>query len=401
MTSLKRKERFATLMEKMDGLQRQIGDLLERQDLKQAELQDDMGAAWCILLVDKMRRSAQDLADQQRELEIQITRWNVLWGLQSTESEACPTCFRPLTPEILAALERTIQAAQDVDIDARKAKLGKVSRQSNALELFIDRAKQSIVQYHWETVEEIAIDIASKQSELKELKKQLENVDEAHLRKDKSDYEQTIREIDVAERGLGKCDEKLAENKVNAERIQNRLEKLGGSDLQGERERRQLYAKVYALLNEAVAAYRDQLRENVEADATRHFRALTTEPEYKALKINKNYGLTIIHQDGNPIEVRSAGAEHVVALCLVGALQNNAPLQGPIIIDSPFGRLDREHTTNIVKALPSMAEQVMLLVYEDELPAGLARTELKGKLKAEWRLDRRSARHTDLVRRKD
>ena len=155
------------------------------------------------------------------------------------------------------------------------------------------------------------------------------------------------------------------------------------------------------MFDEAVSVYRDQLRRRVESDATKHFRALTTEPDYQSLRINDNYGLTIIHKDGSLIPIRSAGAEHVVALCLVGALQNNAPLQGPIIIDSPFGRLDRGHTTNIVRALPTMAKQVMLLVYEDELPGGLARNELKGRLKAEWRLDRRSARHTELVQRRD
>jgi hypothetical protein len=71
------------------------------------------------------------------------------------------------------------------------------------------------------------------------------------------------------------------------------------------------------------------------------------------------------------------------------------------VIDSPFGRLDRDHTRNIVKALPSMTKQVVLLVYEDELPPDLARTELKNTLRGEWRLERRSARHTELVRRKD
>ena len=245
------------------------------------------------------------------------------------------------------------------------------------------------------------MDIASKKSDLAEIRKQLENVDEATLRKDKLEFEQTVREIDAAERGMKVCQDKLAENKTNAEKIQRRLDKLGGGDLQGERDRRNLYAQVHDLFDEAVAAYRDQLRRRVEADATRHFKALTTEPDYAGLQINDSYGLTIIHKDGGAIPVRSAGAEHVVALCLVGALQNNAPLQGPIIIDSPFGRLDGGHTTNIVRALPDMARQVMLLVYEDELPAGLARNELKGKLKAEWKLDRRSARHTELVRRRD
>lgn len=226
-------------------------------------------------------------------------------------------------------------------------------------------------------------------------------MDEATLRKDKSDHEKTVKEIYATERALKKCQEDLTANKVNADNIQKRLEKLAGTDLQKERDRRNFYAQIYDLLDDSVAEYRDQLRRWVEADATRHFKALTTEPEYAALSINDSYGLTILHEDGKDIPVRSAGAEHVVALCLVGALQNNAPLRGPIIIDSPFGRLDTGHTINIVRALPDMAQQVMLLVYEDELPAGLARNELKGKLKAEWVLARCSARYTELTRKRD
>src|SRR5205085_5690970 len=103
--------------------------------------------------------------------------------------------------------------------------------------------------------------------------------------------------------------------------------------------------------------------------------------------INDNYGLTIVHKDGELIPVRSAGAEHVVALSLVAALQNNAPLRGPIVIDSPFGRLDGGHRARIVQALPDMADQVVLLVYEEEMPPARAREALKGRLRAEWSLE--------------
>jgi DNA sulfur modification protein DndD len=85
-----------------------------------------------------------------------------------------------------------------------------------------------------------------------------------------------------------------------------------------------------------------------------------------------------------------------VALSLVGALQKNAPLQGPIFIDSPFGRLDSQHRRNVVTALPAMTDQVCLLVYEDELHPMLARELLKGKLRAEYVLKRITSRHTEL-----
>ena len=54
------------------------------------------------------------------------------------------------------------------------------------------------------------------------------------------------------------------------------------------------------------------------------------------------------------------------------------------------------HTTKVVQALPSMADQVMLLVYEAELEPKQARNELQGKLRKEYRIARRSARHSEL-----
>jgi DNA sulfur modification protein DndD len=103
-----------------------------------------------------------------------------------------------------------------------------------------------------------------------------------------------------------------------------------------------------------------------------------------------------MHKDGKPIDVRSAGAEHIVALSLMGALQRNAPLKGPIVMDSPFGRLDEGHTKRVVRALPMMSDQVVLLVYRGELDAQKAREELGGRLVAEYELRRRSARHTQI-----
>ena len=241
----------------------------------------------------------------------------------------------------------------------------------------------------------------SKSAERDEIAKQLESVDEDALRKTKSEFEITIRQIDTLERGLKSTRERLDQNKSDAESIQKRLDKLAGTNLSGERRRRQIYSDLHNLFDRAVGAYREQLRKRVETDATGHFKTLTSEPDYVGLHINDSYGLTIVHRDGSDIPVRSAGAEHVVALSLMGALQNNAPLRGPIIIDSPFGRLDRDHTKNVVNALPNMTKQVVLLVYDDELPPALVRTELKTRLRGEWRLERRSARHTELVRRKD
>jgi DNA sulfur modification protein DndD len=147
----------------------------------------------------------------------------------------------------------------------------------------------------------------------------------------------------------------------------------------------------------AVERYKAELRGHVEHTASKLFLSMTTEKrDYASLAINAGYGLTIVHQDGRAEEARSAGAEHVVALALMGALQHNAPLRGPIVMDSPFGRLDDSHTSNVVKTLPDMAEQVLLLVYEAEVGRSRMRELLGSRLLREYELEHVSARRTNL-----
>lgn len=134
----------------------------------------------------------------------------------------------------------------------------------------------------------------------------------------------------------------------------------------------------------------------MEKDATDLFVQLTGDKDYVGLQINDNYGLEIIHKSGRKVPGRSSGYEHIVALSLIGALHKNAPLRGPIIMDSPFGRLDPTHKANIVRALPSMAEQSMLLAYTGEIDEQVARKELGSSLIHEFKLARVSSMHTKI-----
>ena len=72
----------------------------------------------------------------------------------------------------------------------------------------------------------------------------------------------------------------------------------------------------------------------------------------------------------------------------------SSPLRGPIIMDSPFGRLDPTHKRNIVRQLPDMAEQSMLLAYTGEIDEHVARDALAGNLIREYKLNRVSSMHT-------
>ena len=68
-----------------------------------------------------------------------------------------------------------------------------------------------------------------------------------------------------------------------------------------------------------------------------------------------------------------------------------------IIMDSPFGRLSKTHKENVIKALPKMAEQVVLLAYYGEIDAQTARLTLGSELRQEYKLDKISSFHTDIT----
>ena len=399
--AMKRRERVAALLDKRDHLDGLIAEIDTRRAAKQAELRQAMAHAWCAVLTNSIKEATHTLGKTERALQTELMRADVLRELQLDAAAECPACLQPVSERARERIEASIKGIGDHDRSAKDHELAAVRRKLAALKQHEAAARPDVLRLLWDAVGEAEVDHASKSGERDEIAKQLESVDEDALRKTKSEFEITIRQIDALERGLKSTRERLDQNKSDADSIQKRLDKLAGTNLSGERRRRQIYSDLHNLFDRAVGAYREQLRRRVETDATGHFKTLTTEPDYAGLHINDSYGLTIVHKDGSDIPVRSAGAEHVVALSLMGALQNNAPLRGPIIIDSPFGRLDRDHTKNVVNALPNMTKQVVLLVYDDELPPELARTELKTKLRGEWRLERRSARHTELVRRKD
>ena len=129
----------------------------------------------------------------------------------------------------------------------------------------------------------------------------------------------------------------------------------------------EVYDALQQVFEESIDRLRDRLRDEVAERATEAFQALTTATTYRALRINNSYGLTIEDRHGHDIPLRSAGAEQVVALSLLSALNKTAARPGPVVIDTPFGRLDPGHRQNILRYVPEMAEQIVFLVHAGEV----------------------------------
>lgn len=115
---------------------------------------------------------------------------------------------------------------------------------------------------------------------------------------------------------------------------------------------------------------RDDLKQRVERMASQAFKSMTTQSKYFGLKINSNYGLSILDERENEVTIRSAGAEQIVALSLIDGLARSGRSAGPVVMDTPFGRLDLQHRANILKYLPTTTNQLVLFVHEGEINKG-------------------------------
>jgi len=401
-SEMKTREKLKTLLNERDTLHSQLKEIDQKVEEKRQRMREMMAETWLWLLLPRIRSLTIDLdekilAARASDTRQAIQRETVKLLQESLAAGACGTCSRPLSPTDVAFLTERVLAAQGgKPSPAVQAATTEMLQRRALLAGLPSTDRTEVLAALVGDVGDLSVEHKVKTDRIEEIQEQTKDVDESAIRKLASELETAIKELAILEEGVRKEEEQVKAADDGIKRVKEQLNRMGDGSLSDARQRTEICSNLHKLFDEAVGVYRDQLRKTVEAEATKLFLRLTTETDYSQLRINENYGLTIMHKDGGAIPVRSAGAEHIVALSLMGALQRNAPLRGPIVMDSPFGRLDEGHTTRVVRTLPMVADQVLLLVYEMEMEPELARAELESKLLREYRIARRSARHSSL-----
>ena len=118
-------------------------------------------------------------------------------------------------------------------------------------------------------------------------------------------------------------------------------------------------------------------KKQIEQLASSIHKKLTTKEElYQAIKLDDHYQMQV--QLGGPFKGAimycedewidpSSGERNVLALAFVEALTQFANIERPVFIDTPFGRLDEEHTYNIAKYFAEKNKQMIILYQPDEI----------------------------------
>jgi DNA sulfur modification protein DndD len=393
-TELRRQEVYAVAVDRLDTARKEREAAREIHEAKATELKVVMSDAWRTVL-DRPVAAAKERAREAVTSAFSLIRTSL--RVEAIENLHCGTCDRDLPAEVRARLATTLPQGATATITGDLVGMSALARASE-LNSFAHKDVRAEVRLISEAIRDAKIKQAEAEGRITDATKTLEGKDPDELRRRKTTFTEIGGKIQASQDAIRAHEKQIAEQDAAIARFSRLLATAGTPELEAFQQRERVLARARAVFEAAVERYKGELRARVEATATKLFLQMTTEKEdYARLAINDNYGLMIIHRDGRAEDSRSSGAEQVVALALMGALQANAPLRGPIVMDTPFGRLDPPHTMNVVTTLPSMAEQVVLLVQEGEIDRDTVRALLGGHLKKEYQLDKQTARRTLVV----
>lgn len=403
-TELQQSQSILVGKERLDLRKGELKRCEERMEVLREKKLAVLKEAWKDLLQPLMQEKIDALAskrstftDRQKE---KFTVENRIESLSKIlKFSVCPTCDQNLDEAKrdsigteLGKLEVELeQFRTDLDsFGAISEEITKLNRlKSSGAMLTIPQIDRELRECNLRTVE---LD-----SDITEIEIQLRGHDTAEISKKRSKRESLIKMVAGIENNIKEAKSKIDENERNQRRLEASIS--ANADARGQKSTRVVntYLAMKDIFSDSINALRDNLRQNVAELSSSAFSKLTTEPTYKCLKINENYGLTIVDREDRDVAQRSAGAEQIVALSLIDGLNRTARKTGPIVMDTPLGRLDLKHRERVLNYIPDMGEQVILLVHEGEIEKDRILDSLKTRIGKVYNIERVSSSESKLV----
>lgn len=333
--------------------------------------------------------------------------------------------------------EGAITAAEDADRERFKLqfRIGQIEQQLGS---GICPTCQQAVTTHNEA--ELRADIASLVHELALVP--TVSVDEARLKRDRlrrfntaasalqrvHEQEQDLRRErlrdDKRQQKIRQITEQISSNTVDIESIDRNLisqktnrSRISSMIAEQEEQRAKLRAEVASLGNQIAALpevdenerrlqktvkeasdivarsydrFRAAMRGQVATTTSDLFARLATEQEYSGVTISEDYLLSMLDQERRPLALISSGENQILTMAFIGALAECSIEEAPMVMDTPFGRLDVGHREGILRWVSTFETQVILFVQSGEYSTEQHAHMLGGRIGREYGIERLS-----------
>lgn len=348
--------------------------LTDECEKKEAERLDLAAGAWKDLVANVLDVRRSQLEARRQSLLDALERRSAL-GQKARDLKTlldkseCPTCQQAIGPERRSELGKALGEAQAelaAMADSTEA-LSEISSQINNLGKIKGTSAKERLRQLDKDLQRYEVQLTVLENEIEKLRLEIEGYDTAELQRKRVLLTEKIKEEGRLQDDIIKQKGRQQQLKDDLAVSQKAIEGLTRNRTQRSTARVTLCANLEKVFSQSIEHLRDKLRTRVQALANEAFKQMTTQKSYKGLEINNNYGLQIIDGSGRHVGVRSAGAEQIVALSLIDGLNRTGRSAGPVIMDTPFGRLDLKHRDNILSYLPSVTSQFVLLVHSGEI----------------------------------
>lgn len=408
-------EKLRAYLERKRTIEATIKAKQEQITAEQESVLKLLESAWTWMVVPTVQKELDILnstvtALNTKQSQATSQRRIVAYLRETVDSLQCPVCqHKPKEEEITVLRERIrkieagtsdLSAEEELTLQTAKARMDVLKRFN------IFGNSQDEIRRRCESIDDLRVDISDLRdvqlaellSDIKAISKDRDADDDPMIAVDL--HSRCEREIGILEEGIRAEQTRIEQIDGDIIKLNKKIQGLSNNkDVLLANKRLEFVESIRSVFSEAVDVYRDMLRENVERDATELFLAMSDEKDYSGLSINQNYGLSIMLRDsGKAVPNRSAGWEHMVAFALIGALHKNAPFEGPIIMDFPFSRMSTKNKRNMMKAVPLLSAQVMLLVFPGEIDPSTTRQDIGRSIVQECTLQRITATHTHIER---
>jgi DNA sulfur modification protein DndD len=198
-------------------------------------------------------------------------------------------------------------------------------------------------------------------SEIEEEKIKELNGERDDLKRKEGEIDERIRTITLRKKEDGDNKErcvKLIQQREKAYSISTVLE-----------EQHELAEKCHGAFDFVLSQLSVLRKTQIMENSTKYFSRLTNKPEeYTRIDIDDDYNVRVVDSKGNVIfrPGLSTGEREIVALSFILGLKSASEKVAPLILDTFFVHLDESHYTNIVREMPSFADQTVLILTDLE-----------------------------------
>jgi DNA sulfur modification protein DndD len=359
--------------------------------------------AWWMPLESRIEAEIEALQSREKHSEGQVPESVRIQGrLEAIErilaGEPCVTCSQPVGPEAKANLGRELDELRGALQDAGERERESKANRETLLLLHPFVGRRALAElFDLETeLRRHRLQKGRLQRRAAEIKQRVRDHERTEIQRLEREYDECVTQIKDVARRLESGELQRASIHTMLERLRQTIHGLPEADKKVAAEAIILGA-LENMFQAGIETFRDEVRQDVEVEATRVHQGLTSEQGYDRLRITPQYGLVLVNNEGRTIQQRSAGSEQVLALALIGALNRCATREAPVVMDTPFGRLDKGHRANILKFAPSFGPQVVLLVQSGEFDRTRDMEYLAGKVSSELRLRRDGASDRSII----